>query len=428
MKRFSLSTTLLSAVLVASCSSSIKSKPHDVKETNRAEEVMSDKVELGFWKNPNLNYVSTGWPKDNDNIRIDHVPELENAFVDTAPTDRNDRLDMGELGVDGGDKDMIVKLAHEIAEGRHGKFDSLLIAHKDKLVFESYYLWGRVNLTHPQSSAAKTYTGLLLGRAIQLGYLTMADLDKPLVSFLKDLDPTKFIEGAEKITLNHALTMSTGIRIGEQQREEMNKYPDRLKGQGHVQALLELSAPITEESQVFKYGTGPELVMQVIDAVVPGTAEDFIKNELLGKMSVTTYEWLSEGTGLPASGWKSSFSSRDMLKFGTLVMNKGKWNGEQLISEVFIAKAINRIVRHSDDENFTDNGNISNTGYGYFWWQADMNYGNKNYFSTSARGGGGQYIILIEELDLIVVMTGWHRGDDQNLQMTAERILPAFIQ
>jgi hypothetical protein len=57
-----------------------------------------------------------------------------------------------------------------------------------------------------------------------------------------------------------------------------------------------------------------------------------------------------------------------------------------------------------------------------------MKYGNKNYFSTSARGGGGQYIILIEELDLIVVMTGWHRGDDQNLQMTAETILPAFIK
>jgi CubicO group peptidase (beta-lactamase class C family) len=398
------------------------------KSGSLASEATSDLVQHGFWKNPNLNYISTGWPNDSENLRIDHVPNLENASIDTAPTDRNDGLMMGELGIDGGDKAMIVELAQEVAEGQHGKFDSLLIAHKGKLVFESYYLWGRLNLAHPQASATKTYTGLALGRAIQMGYLTMADLDKPLVSFLKDLDPTKFVAGAEKITLHHALTMSSGIRINEKKREEMNKYPDRLKGQGYVQVLLEHSAPITEESQVFKYGFGPDLVMQVIDAIVPGTAKDFIKNEFFGKMDITTYEWLPGGDGLPAAGWKMSISSRTMLKLGTLAMNKGNWNGEQLVPEAFITKAINRIVRNSDDENFSDDGKITNTGYGYFWWQADMKVGSKNYFSTSARGGGGMYIILIDELDLIVVMSGFHRGDDQNLQMTAERILPAFIK
>lgn len=376
------------------------------------------------WLSSLMSHVSS----NSDEPPFFRIPQLNNAFINTAPEDRKDGLMVGELGVDGGDKEMILSLAQDIADHKHGRFDSFLITHKDKLIFESYYARGRINLPHLQASATKAYTSMLLGRVIQLGYLTMDDLDKPLVSFLKDLDPSKFVEGAEKITLNRALTMTSGIRISEKQREEMNNNPDQLTGQGYVQALLEHSAPITEESQVFKYGGDPDLVMQVIEAVIPGSAIDFIKNELLNKMGITNFRWqINEQTGLPQSGWKTSLTSRDMLKLGQLATNKGKWNGEQLVSEAFIVKAINRIVRHSDDENFTDDGSISNTGYGYFWWQADMKYGNKKHFSTSARGGYGQYIIVIEELDLTLVFTA-HDNDTNFLRLTAERILPAFIK
>jgi hypothetical protein len=104
------------------------------------------------------------------------LPHLEKSFIDVTPDDRNDGIPVGKLGIDGGNKETIVKLAQEISNGKHGSYDSLLIAHKGKLLFESYYLRGRVNLPHFQASATKSYTSLVLGRAIQLGYLTMADL------------------------------------------------------------------------------------------------------------------------------------------------------------------------------------------------------------------------------------------------------------
>jgi CubicO group peptidase (beta-lactamase class C family) len=206
------------------------------------------------------------------------IPDLKEAFIDAAPRDRKDGIHVGKLGTDGGNKAMILTLAQEIADNKYGNFDSFLIAHKGKLIFESYYSHGRINLPHGQASATKTYTSLALGRAIQLGYLTMADLDKPLVSFLKDLDPTKFVAGVEKITLHQALTMRSGIFLSAEQRMELEKNPGQIKGQRHVQAFLEHSAPITEASQVFVYKDDPRLVMQVIDAVVPGSVKDF--NEL----------------------------------------------------------------------------------------------------------------------------------------------------
>lgn len=353
---------------------------------------------------------------------------LEKAIIDSTPANRRDGLIVGELGVDGGNKDMIITLAQDIAEGKYDEFDSLLIAHKGKLIFESYYRAGNIDLRHFQASATKAYTGLALGRAIQLGYLTMADLDKPFVSFLKDLDSTKFAEGVEKITLNHALTMRSGIRITKDQEQEIHKNPIKLKGQGKIQALLEHTAPITAESQSFKYGGGPELVLHVIEAVVPGGAKDFIKKELLDKMGITNYQWrTNEVTGLPEAGWKTKMTSRDMLKWGALAMGKGKWNGEQLIPEAFIAKATSRILYTGDDDVYGGGKDVSNQGYGYFWWSADLKYGNKSYFAASAQGGGGQFIILIEEFDLLVVVTA-HDNDNSTLQITAERILPAFIQ
>ncbi|WP_190808712.1 serine hydrolase [Flagellimonas sp. S3867] len=357
------------------------------------------------------------------------IPMLKEAFIDTTPKDRKDGIPLGELGVDGGDKEMILRLARGIAVNQYGNYDSFLIAHKGKLLFESYYTRGRINLAHPQASATKTYTGLLLGRAIQLGYLTMADLDKPLVSFLKDLDPSKFIEDVEKTTLHQALTMTTGIHVSDENREKMQKNPEKLEGQGEVQALFEYSDPITPESKVFRYSAGPALVMQVIDAVVPGTAKDFIKNEFLDKMGITNYDWPAAPSGLPQSGWRISITSRDMTKIGIMALNKGKWKGEQLIPEAFITKATSKVVDTGDNAiYFGGSIGVSNEGYGYLCWNADLKVDNKSYFTANAQGGGGQFIILIEDLDLVIVTTGHNNRYPSTLRMTAEEILPAFIK
>ena len=396
----------------------------EVVEGNHQTAFPMTAVRSASWLSNIMNHVTT----DTTERPLRESPQLNKAFINPKPEDRNDGLVVGELGVDGGDKELILNLAQEIADHKHGRFDSFLIVHKDKLLFESYYARGRINLPHGQASATKAYTGMLLGRAIQLGHLTMDDLDKPISSFLKELDPTKFVDGAEKITLNHALTMRSGIRISEENREEMNKNPDRLKGQGHVQALLEYSAPITSATQVFKYGGGAGLTMQVIEAVVPGSAKDFIKTEFLDKLGITNYGWPSAINGLPTAGSRSKFTSRDMVKLGLLARNKGKWKGEQLLPEAFITKAMSSVLYTDEDYEVHYGGkDVSKQGYGYFWWSAELKSGNKNYFSASAQGGYGQFIIQVEELDLMVVFTA-HDNETNYLQIAAERILPAFIK
>ena len=376
----------------------------------------------------------THWRMPEIEKRFMDIPELASPYINTSPVDLADGIAVGQFShkatqasTDEGDKAIeeaaIITLAKELAAGDHGKYDSLLIAKDGTLVFESYYKRGRVDLPHPQSSATKSYTSLALGRAIQMGYLSMEDLDRPVISFLNDIDRTKLVEGAETITLHHALTMTTGIDISEEGWDAIATNLNRVNGQGEIQAILEDSAPVTAQTQVFKYGTGPQFVMQVIEAVTPGSAEEFIRTELFGKLGITNYDWRSAPSGLPESGWKVSVTARDMLKVGLLVDNNGKWNGEQIVPKAYLQRATSRQSLTGDDDIYGGGALVSNQGYGYFFWGTDLALEGKKHHAFSAQGGGGMYILLVKDFDLVVVVTA-HEREDVTQQLIAERILP----
>lgn len=406
---------LLSAIILTGISSLPCVAATDAKKNkNQAPTATAEEAKIRHWSVPEIE--KNFWD----------IPELDEAYIDVTPDDRADGLAVGQLGVDGGKKALIMELAQEITDGAHSEVDSLLIAHKGKVLFESYYSRGRIDLSHPQSSTTKSYTGLAIGRAIQLGYLSMTDLNKPVITFLKGLNHSKFVKGIEKITLKHALTMSSGIQISAEKLEEYRKNPEQYAGIKQIQAYFEDSAPI--EDQSFNYqGLNTIMLMNVLEAVVPGSAEDFIKKELFDKLGITNYDWRTDHSGLPVADSNSSMTSRNMIILGSLVMNKGNWQGEQLLPEAFISKATSRTVRLKEEQtqNFYSGDKLSNSGYGYFWWQTDMKVGDKNYSTKSAQGGGGVTILVIDELDLVVVVTAHSR--QAYLQMVAEKVLPAFI-
>lgn len=347
------------------------------------------------------------------------LPDLEKPYLSAAPEDKKDGLVVGKLGVDGGDRAMIEAFANELAaapkDEKAGHVDSMLISYRGKLLFESYYRRGRANFPHYQMSITKSYTALAVGRAMQLGLLKMEDLDRPAISFLKGLDTTQLVAGADTITLAQAMQMGSGIRLAKEKEKELMKNPAQLKGLGELQAYLQHSDPIPPLPREFKYQEpDTAIAMQVLNAVAPGGAEEFIKNELLGRMNITQYHWEPAVSGLPKSAAGSSILSRDMLKFGQLILNKGKWKGEQLIPEAYLARA-------------TTPSQI-NERYGFFWWVEDFTVGGKTYHSFQGRGAGGQFIFMFPELDLVAVVTSHNKGMGEMLKTLPQRIIPAFVQ
>ncbi|MEQ3514341.1 serine hydrolase [Pseudoalteromonas sp. BZB3] len=349
------------------------------------------------------------------------LPYLNNAYISTKPEDRGDGLVVGDLSKVTKNKSAILQLSKDIQSGKYGLYDSLLISHKGRLIYESYYRRSRVDLPTGQASATKALTSLIVGIAIQKGHLTLDDLHKPLMSFFSDLDSSKFVSGVEKITLHKALTMRGGIKIDQETIKEIEKQPDNLKGKKHIQAIFENSKAITETSQAYAYGNlNDVLVMQVIDAVVPGGAEQFIKTELLDKLGIKNYQWRESISGLPTGGYGAKFTSRDMLKWGSLLLNDGQWQGKQLVSKAYLDKATSAIVDPLDTwipETFM---------YGYFIYQTDISIDDKQFKANFAWGGGGQYVISVKDLDLVVVIKG-HDREDRILDAALNTVLPAFL-
>jgi CubicO group peptidase (beta-lactamase class C family) len=210
--------------------------------------------------------------------------------------------------------------------------------------------------------------------------------------------------------------MHSGIRVDEATVEKLRKSSGVLGGQGQIQAYLEHTTPITSESKQYKYqSSDPSIVMQVIETVVPETAKEFVNNELLRPLGISDFGWQDDVSGLPKSAAGSSMRSRDMIKFGMLVQSAGRWDGEQLIPARFIEKATSRI--HT---------NPQGTSYGYFWWRHKVDVDGKTYDIKSGRGAGGQFIMTIDELNLILAITAHNKGMGKMLKTAPDRTIPAF--
>ena len=196
------------------------------------------------------------------------------------------------------------------------------------------------------------------------------------------------------------------------------KNPAQLKGQGQIQAYLQHSDAISPNYKKFKYqAADPCITMQVVESVVPGSAKDFIKNEFLGKMGITNYGWQEDISGLPKSAAGSSIRSRDMIKMGMLVLNKGKWHGEQLIPEKYVEIATSPLTE-------SWGGNC----YGYFWWVSKYYINGKTYLCKAGRGAGGQFIFMFPEIELIFVVTAHNKGMGTMLKELPPALIPAFVE
>jgi len=344
------------------------------------------------------------------------TPYLSQPFISLSPQDMNDGLKVADLKDQGIDERKILDFVDRLAAENPNKTDSLLISHKGHLMTECYFRRGRQNLPHYQMSITKSYTAFAIGRAIQLGYLSMADLHKPVISFLKGLDTANLAQGADKITLHQVMTMGSGIRLSHDKINRLRKKPEALKGQGQIQAYLQYSDPIGVPPRKFKYQPADTAIaMQVLEAIVPGSAKDFIAKELFAPMGVKDYAWQKDLSDLPKSAAGSSFRSRDMVKVGELILKEGKWNGQQHLPKAFINTATSALV-HS----------YATSYYGYFCWNQTYEIEGKKYLCKQLRGAGGQFIFVLPEIELVIVMTSHAKGMGTMLQDLVPSLVPLF--
>jgi CubicO group peptidase (beta-lactamase class C family) len=251
-------------------------------------------------------------------------------------------------------------------------------------------------------SGAKSFTCALVGIALQEGFLH--SVDERLVDFADyavwNTDPQ-----IERITLKHLLTMTSGLHWGDHPAE-VDRW---LQSDGWLRRAFELPV-VHEPGTTFAYKPDPRLVAWIVSQATRMAASKFARTYLFEPLGISTWQWPID---LGRDG--ISLRPRDMAKLGHLYLNRGLWGNKRVVRAHFVDQATRRQVQGGFPEN---------EGYGYYWWVTRIQ-GHTTFY---AGGFGGQYILVVPELDTVMVITSDpDRPHLENRTIIGERVVAAIV-
>lgn len=243
----------------------------------------------------------------------------------------------------------------------------------------------RVDTKHDLRSITKSIVSLLVGIAIDRGWL--ADLDVPVFSYFPAHADLRTPE-KDRITLHHLLTMSPGLTWNE-----VVPYSDPKSSERRMNAAADpyryvLEQPVQEQPGTrFNYNGGGTLLLAAILHRVSGRPLDVLAREVLfDPLGIADVEWHRYGNGdvMAASGLR--LRPRDLAKIGQLLLARGSWHGRQIVSAAWIDQSLSARIA---GEGMPFNGYEGMSAYGYQWWIGRSSVGKREVGWAAGVGWGG---------------------------------------
>lgn len=331
------------------------------------------------------------------------------------PAEINDGLQVGNLNNEFTKPELINDMVKNTIAYNYPDVHSTLIYKNNKLVLEEYFYGYDRSTPHQLRSATKVLYGTLLGIAIDKGFLKNED-ELILPYFQDDYETIKNLdERKRKITIKDFLTYQHGMDCENNNPRSKGNEMSMMQSDDWVKYTLDLPM-VSEPGKSSSYCTGIALTIgKLIEKVTEQDLETFAKENLFDKLGIENYSWRFA----PDSSSRTTFSQksltpREMIKWTLLYKNKGKWNGERIISEDWV------------DKSFSTYGSGE---FGYLWEYKYIMVDGKRYDSYMASGNGGQKINLWPELDMITVFTGGNYNSYMlyGVSTPPNRMIPGYI-
>lgn len=348
------------------------------------------------------------------------------GYVYQAPVDLRDTWSVASASDHGLAIGVLESMMDDIRSGRFPSIDAIAIAKNGVLVFDETIRLttdaedSRVGNTdtsvHAQFSATKSITSLVVGIAIDAGLIESVDI--PYLSLFSYPDYENWDERKNDMTLHHVLSMRLGLAWDEwvlpyssPDNQLIRFYEEEVD---YSKALLDLSL-VADPGTRFAYNTAATISLgQAVENVAPLSLIDFGASELMMPLGIVDIEFLATPTGLPNGGGGFYFRTRDMVKFGQLLLNGGEWNNETVVSETWIAESLTARTAIAWDN--PDDWDWQVEGYGYQWWTGYYDHDGLQLDTHVAWGFGGQWVVAIPSLDLVIgVNSHGYDGSDASL-------------
>jgi len=309
--------------------------------------------------------------------------------------------------------------AVEKAENDQGIL-SLIVYRNSEIIVETYFGNGGSDSLHRTKSVTKSVTSILIGMAIDQGYIN--NVDETVGDYLYEyLTPADSI--LARVSIRELLTMTGGFDWNELTDPEWIYWNSWILSEDHF--LYALRVPIIHEPGThFTYCTpGCQILSGIFTKATGQTLKAFAEEKLFTPLGIEgDRPWGEDHQGYNYGGVTLQLKARDMLKIGQLFLNNGVFHGQQVVPESWVSSSTSPQFENHNSMYFSDH-------YGFLWWIGDQ-HGRNYYF---ANGYGGQFICVFPDLNLLVIAQSelnndYHEPGEQwmnTLSLIMNDILPA---
>lgn len=318
------------------------------------------------------------------------------------------------------------EMTDSITNNHYPKIHSLLIAKDNQLVYEHYFNGYTKDSLHDTRSSFKSITSLLVGIAIDKGFIK--DVNQKVYEFFPEYPSLKTDPFKKLLTIKNLLEMKSGFDCEEFNDTKDCEDPMSLS-KDWVAYSLQLPM-INKPGEIWAYTSiDPVILSGILKKATKMPVTDFAKKYLFEPLGISSYKWTLDPVGNAMTAGSFYIRPMDMLKIGQLVKNKGIYNDKQIISKKWIAEATVCDIP-IPDFSFVKSSKSKvafpqPAYYGYYWYRETIKTKDIQQNVLFASGNGGQYIFIIENLNLTVVFTQGNYGSYKAKQ--AFEILAKFI-
>jgi CubicO group peptidase (beta-lactamase class C family) len=345
------------------------------------------------------------------------------------PADLQDGWMVGDPGEAGFDSAMLADMRRRIAEGELDNVHAVLIARDGALLYEQYaagedrnglappvHTNFNASTRHNGNSITKSLVSLLVGIALQRGWI--ADLDAPIFSYFPEYEDICTPE-KRRITIRHLLAMADGLDWDEltppyEASKNLREAPDPYR---YILGRHLIMPP----GLAFNYNSGAtELLAEILRRRTGRTIDALALQELFQPLSIKDTEWNRHlQNGYPMASGALRLRPRDWAKLGQLVLNRGSWNGQQLVSSQWIAESTK-----------AHNNGPGQFLYGYQWWLARSYSQGRIVAWIGGMGWAGQRLIILPSLRMVVLVHAYlpERMNLPESILLNQYILPAVLR
>ena len=227
----------------------------------------------------------------------------------------------------------------EALESQIHEIHSFMLLRRGKVVAEGWWLPHAREYPHMLFSLSKSFTSTAVGLAIAEGRFS---IDDPVLSFFPEKTPLDLNDSLATMRVQHLLSMSTGQAV-----DTWSYMVDRPDGDW-IKGFLEVPV-VHRPGTHFVYNTGATYMLSAIVQKTTGMKlVDYLKPRLFEPLGIESASWQESPQGITAGGIGLSIRTEDIARFGQLYLQKGMWQGRQILTEAWVQAATSSQISNSD--------------------------------------------------------------------------------